>query len=656
MGKVTTQLVIDGKNNTRAAFNEVNKSLDGMNKQLAAAGFALKGFLSVAVLQSAATAYADLADQSKQIDARLRLATKSQEEFNRASADVRRIANENGASIGAVTQLYARLSPALREAGRSQQEIAQVTEAVTKALKISGASAAESEGAIMQFAQALGAGALRGDEFNSIAEAAPRLMQALADSLGVPVGALREMAKAGELTSEVVANALIEQLPKLSKEAEQFGETFGSASQRLKNSALDLVGAFDKLTGTSERATQSMVRAADAISGLAANDAPLLNTLKLLEEVARLTPQVDATFRAGDYLKGLLGLKEGVKEEAQQHEYRAELFELHIKEMELLRAKDVTDVKASQAALLKAATEGEKALVAAEKKATAELGKVREDRLKIEERYQEALAGLGGSGEASFGAAQALKVGAREALAGGDVKGAQAQAQAAVKMLQDLAAAGENTYGFSGFIQELQAIELAANDIEQTNAENKIKAIKAELLDLKGQAADLKDMEVSVKMDDTALTAVKTAISELANTKIMIQVGAQYDFTTPYTLQDPGPEPSQFATGGHVRGPGTGTSDSIPALLSNGEYVLRAAAVRRLGSGYLDLLNNGMHVPRFADGGLVSAALSAPSAPSFPHLGRLDINAGGMTIPAYVDIDFAKKLSRTALKLGRTHK
>src|SRR5690606_3795177 len=103
----------------------------------------------------------------------------------------------------------------------------------------------------------------------------------------------------------------------------------------------------------------------------------------------------------------------------------------------------------------------------------ADLKKVRDERLKIEERYREAIAGMNNSGEASYGAAQSLKVGARQALQAGDVEGAQAQAQAALKMLQDLQAAGENTYGFAGFIGELQEIELAANDIEQSRAEQK---------------------------------------------------------------------------------------------------------------------------------------------------------------------------------------
>lgn len=76
-----------------------------------------------------------------------------------------------------------------------------------------------------------------------------------------------------------------------------------------------------------------------------------------------------------------------------------------------------------------------------------------------------------------------------------------------------------------------------------------------------------------------------------------------------------------FATGGLVSGPGTSTSDSIPARLSAGEYVLRAEAVRRLGVDFLNHLNGGFFAPHaagfrlaFADGGLVPDVAQAPAA------------------------------------------
>lgn len=69
-----------------------------------------------------------------------------------------------------------------------------------------------------------------------------------------------------------------------------------------------------------------------------------------------------------------------------------------------------------------------------------------------------------------------------------------------------------------------------------------------------------------------------------------------------------------FSGGGYVSGPGSSTSDSIPAWLSDGEYVIRAAAVRQWGVAFLDAVNGlaaRPRLPRFADGGLVAAAPSA---------------------------------------------
>ena len=55
-----------------------------------------------------------------------------------------------------------------------------------------------------------------------------------------------------------------------------------------------------------------------------------------------------------------------------------------------------------------------------------------------------------------------------------------------------------------------------------------------------------------------------------------------------------------FDTGGHITGPGTATSDSIPAYLSNGEYVIKASSVAHYGKGTFDALN----AVRLAKGGV----------------------------------------------------
>jgi len=70
-----------------------------------------------------------------------------------------------------------------------------------------------------------------------------------------------------------------------------------------------------------------------------------------------------------------------------------------------------------------------------------------------------------------------------------------------------------------------------------------------------------------------------------------------------------GKKVKSFNQGGPIYGAGTATSDSIPALLSNGEYVVRASAVKQYGVEHFDALN----AQRFAGGGLAEAIRKDPT-------------------------------------------
>lgn len=673
---------------------------------------------------------AQTADAYSLMNARLKLATDSQQEFNVAQSELRRIATETQTPVASLITLYGRISRPLKEAGRSQADILKLTEAVATSFRVSGATATEAENGVIQFAQALGAGALRGEEFNSVAEQAPRLMQALADSLGVPVGALKEMATQGLLTADVVTDAMVGQLDVLRREAESLPETVGGAMTALSDRWNEAVGQADvqplidainglgdtlsdpvvvdnlvklasalaTLAGTAVSGASEFVDLGNRIAFIAANSAGLTTELDQLDqEIADIDKSLSGTttvyslwFTEEELTakrEALVAFRAAIVQEQTGMNAELEfLAEVAAGAAEFARQQEVDayskyigELKKLQGEQVKAAEKGAKALVAAERKATSDLKKVRDERVKIEQRYKEALAGLGGDGAASYGNAQALKVGAREALAAGDVEGAQAQAQAALKMLQELAAAGENTYGFAGFIQDLQAIELAANDIEQTNAENKIKAIQDSINSVKADAKALENMPVSIKSDEASIEAVRSQIqklaAELGNTEIVIPVRIAHpdgpiikdlpQYPGDYILPPLPPVP-QFAAGDMVRGPGTGTSDSILARLSNGEFVMRAAAVRHYGPELLRQLNE-QRLPRFADGGLFSTR-SLPQIPQMSptlmsqgspgrDLGRVDLNVGGESFSLLAEGDqFDRLLRRTSVKFGRTHK
>lgn len=631
MSKIKTQLVIEGENSSKKMFREVDNDLSNLDRKLQRAGKTLIAAFSVSAFTGAIRAIANTSDAYNLMNARLGLATDSQEEFNVAQAELERVASATQAPLESLVTLYTRIARPLKEAGRTQSEIIQVTEAVATSFRISGASAQEAENGVIQFAQALGAGALRGDEFNSVAEQAPRLMQALADSLGVSVGALKDMAGEGELTADVVTDALVGSLATLRAEAETLPQTVGGAMVELEDKVNKAVGQADLTpliqgisslgeTLSDPRVIENLARLVNALvslAGLAAEGGARVvdfgddlgyiasRIAGSVDEISRAEKEI-AYWQAGAEGFGLVDLLYTDEYIERQLKAWTEYRDMHLQMItgvaddietvesaaqdESQRRRDqqvrsfntyVNDLKKIQEAQLDYVKDALKEQAAAEKKALAEIESVKKKRLDIEKRYSEALASLSGGGGASYGQAQSLKLSAQQALANGDIESAQAYAQQAVEVLQELARAGENTYGFEGFIKELRSIELAANDIETEKAQNELKAVRQTMADVREQAAALENMPVSLKLDDAQLNAVRQQIMKLAQ-----EMGQE--LILPVTITNPSSASAEipgFATGTSSAPPGLAwVGENGPELVSfaGGETVFTAEQSRRL--------------------------------------------------------------------------
>jgi hypothetical protein len=132
--------------------------------------------------------------------------------------------------------------------------------------------------------------------------------------------------------------------------------------------------------------------------------------------------------------------------------------------------------------------------------------------------------------------------------------------------------------------------------------------LRADITDLQAKLATatekLKDPELSAtkrakleaKSDDllTKIYEARTRLATLGDRRITITASIVWSPQAQRVMKLPGFQwGAGRATGGLIRGPGTGTSDSIPTMLSNGEYVLRSSAVSRIGVDMLDALNSG---------------------------------------------------------------
>ena len=221
----------------------------------------------------------DSAEQS------LSLLAKSYGEVADAQLLVERSAQKFGQSQTEATKAIATTYARLRPLGATLTEIESVYNGFNTAARLSGASASESAGAFRQLTQALGSGALRGDEFNSIAEQAPLLLQAVSKETGVAVGALRDYAAEGLITSDVVVRAL----ERIEKEG---AAGLAEALQTPEQAFVDLTNAAEDLNVEVGRILQPAV---------------LEFVRALTEQFRQMTADIDKTRKAAEFLTEKLG-------------------------------------------------------------------------------------------------------------------------------------------------------------------------------------------------------------------------------------------------------------------------------------------------------------------------------------------------------------
>ena len=197
----STQVQAQNQRTLREGMTSISTQLQSIqNIATAALGGSYVGGLAKSV--------AETADQFRNLEARIKLATGEGPQFQAAFAGVQQIALRTNTALDETGALFARLVSAGREAGQSaqaaQQNALDLAETINQAIQLSGASADASKAAVTQLIQGLQGGVLRGEEFNSVMEQAPRLAKALANGLGVTTGELRKMAEQGALISDVV--------------------------------------------------------------------------------------------------------------------------------------------------------------------------------------------------------------------------------------------------------------------------------------------------------------------------------------------------------------------------------------------------------------------------------------------------------------------
>lgn len=690
-GNAITQLIIQGINNTKAAFDQINKDLGGMSRQVNQVGGAIAAKLSVdafrGLIEGSARSLAELTQMasvsgtSVQRFQELAYGARSvgieQEKLGDIFKDVQdKVGDFISTGGGELKDFFTIIAP---QVGVTAAEFRNLSGPDALQLYVSSLEKANlSQSEMTFYLEAIANDASRllplmrnnGQAFAELSAQAREmgliLDQDAAEGARKLSASVTTMTTVSDTFSQRMAIAVSPALVEMTglmldynKESKATAETTSVLGTGLKLLATVGIGiatiftAAGKSLGAMAAGYVSLLKldpasAMDAFAG-AIND-PIAEYEKGMTRIANLWN--------GEYARAGAEAVETQKRLAESQRTGSQASAGYAR----VTQESLTKVRTAQAAVTQAIQEAISKQQALETEATGKIKTLKEQQLEIYKRYRDRIkefaSGAQAEQPATYAAAADLKVQARAAAAKGDIETTQKLAEQAYDILVRLKQAGGGTYGLQGFIKELQGIEVTANTKAQGLAQQKATDYQAQIDKLKADLAQVKQVKVDVILNDSALAQVQSQLEAVAaklKAQFQIPVTVNLNAAATPAAAAAGSTPG-FSGGGRVRGPGTSRSDSILARLSDGEFVVRAAAVRHYGAAALERLN-GLAMPKFAEGGLVAAAGSAGPAAAqgrpvlleLPGFGRAELNGDASVVDS-----LEKHFRITALKRGST--
>lgn len=227
---------------TQAAIQESAEEQEKFNKKLESGSDTaekLGGFIKKALVTyasfSSIKAFVGLSDEMTQIGSRLDAINDGHQTTLELQEMIFESAQRARGEYKMTMDIVSKLGAQAKDAFANNQETIAFAENLNKLFTISGTTAQGIESVMYNLTQAMASGVLRGQDLNAVMSNTPQLIQIIADYMDIPMGQIREMAEEGQLSAEVVKNALLNASNDINVQFEKMPKTFGQIALDIKN-------------------------------------------------------------------------------------------------------------------------------------------------------------------------------------------------------------------------------------------------------------------------------------------------------------------------------------------------------------------------------------------------------------------------------------
>ena len=228
----------------------------------------LKNMVSMYAVMQGVKWLVGVSDEMSQVNAKLNMINDTGYGVVRLNQAIFKTANDARAVYSDMASQIAKIRMNTGDLFNTSEAI-QFSSILNKQFKIAGATVEETKNATTQLVQALGSGVLRGDELNSVFEAAPSILQVVADYMNVPIGKIRELASEGQITSQILKNALLDPqtVQKVNEDFSNIPLTFGDLWTRAINNVKFGLGETSLMLNQIAN-NENMLRFVDNLTGM----------------------------------------------------------------------------------------------------------------------------------------------------------------------------------------------------------------------------------------------------------------------------------------------------------------------------------------------------------------------------------------------------
>lgn len=230
---------------TGKEINKAEKAASELNTTISKLAVAIKGAIAVESIRR----FADLAQEQKNLQIGIRAVSASYAEYEATSKRIHDISQAAAADANVVADTYIRLRGGLKDLGYSSEETLDIIDSLNQSFVANSMSSGEASTALGVLTRTFNRGSVLSAQFGTLLKAYPGLLDNIVESTGIASEKIKRMGYDGELSANMIADALKDMLDKNREAADKTATSLGDVATRFKNTFATLVLGIEEHTG-----------------------------------------------------------------------------------------------------------------------------------------------------------------------------------------------------------------------------------------------------------------------------------------------------------------------------------------------------------------------------------------------------------------------